>query len=131
MRPIQYLLLLIINVSCGYGGFSDSIIEDYEVTWDEDPHQQAICRKTSSTSCSVIVAEYIFAVGHNEEFIIAKQHPTNRLEVNTTITNYYIIDIRNEDEEIYGPLQEAVFNASREKFGIAHIEFDMIYSEAP
>jgi len=56
----------------------------------------------------VIIRHDVFAVGHNKDFIIAKQHPCedikphlldlDSLKPNKDVTKYYIIDIRNEDD---------------------------------
>jgi hypothetical protein len=57
--------------------------------------------KNSETSSVTVIPEYIFSVGHNSNYIIAKQHPKPERfssTVNTKITNYYIIDVKNSDE---------------------------------
>ncbi len=42
-----------------------------------------------------IVDQTVFAVGYNDDFIIAKRHPSTwDLEINRDITEYYLIDVR-------------------------------------
>ena len=42
-----------------------------------------------------IVDQTVFAVGYNDDFIIAKRHPSSwDLEIDRHITEYYLIDVR-------------------------------------
>jgi hypothetical protein len=53
-------------------------------------HLRTIRKKFSRVKCEV--PPYVFAAGHNDEFIIAKQHPSE--DLNTT--NYFIIDMHRK-----------------------------------
>ena len=143
----KYKLLVIFSslllVSC-FGLFdsdSDRIIGKYIIIWIDLPQNQTISEEIELNSESSIglIQEYVFAVGHNEDYIIAKQHPTsgfeNGFEINTKITNYFIIDMNRKTlkkgEKIFGPLKEVEFNKLRKKLKIESIEFDMNYPEKP
>ena len=65
---------------------------------------------------------YIFSVGFNDKFIIAKQHPLLGdfySKPNYEITNYYIIDIIKNNASyksgVNGPLDQMNFNKLLEK----------------
>lgn len=136
------LLLTSLLVTSCFGLFdnnSDRIIGKYIVLWIDLPQNQFISeeRELNSSSSMVLIEEYVFAVGHNNDFIIAKQHPTsgfkNGFEINTKITNYFIIDmnrkILKKGEKVFGPLTEIKFNELRQELKIENIEFDMNYPE--
>jgi hypothetical protein len=120
---------------------SDIITGRYKVLWIDLKEQQFICEESEkhSTSCLTLVPEYVFAVGHNDNFIIAKQHPTSSFEtgfkIDTSVTNYYIIDInrriKREGEKAIGPLTEEQFDRKRKEFKIERIKFEMTYPEIP
>jgi hypothetical protein len=69
-------------------------------------------------SCAISLAEVrccwsrlaFFAVGANERYVVAKQHPSG----DRTITNYFIIDrqkddIRSLESSVMGPMTEREF----------------------
>lgn len=129
---IVILGILTLNSCFMFDNDADNIIGKYEISWIDTPNTRSICKKYSETGSEVLVPEYVFAVGHNSEFIIAKQHPTNGFEsgykIDKSITNYFIVDIMKEGN-VYGPLSELDFNKKVSELAIEAIEFDQIYSE--
>lgn len=123
---------LILNSCFMFDSNSEKIIGNYEVLWIDTPNSRAVCERYSSTGSTVLIPEYVFAIGHNSEFIIAKQHPTNGFENNHKIdkskTNYYIVDIRNASK-VLGPLNKSTFHKKVLELNISGIEFDQIYPE--
>ena len=146
MKYKLYLLTLLsclLLTSC-FGLFdssSDRIIGKYIVLWIDLTQNQFISEETELNSSSSIglIEEYVFAVGHNNDYIIAKQHPTNGFkngfEINSKITNYFIIDmnrkILKKGNKVFGPLSKMKFNELRKELKIEYIEFDMNYQENP
>ena len=144
MKSKLYLIIILSSLlltSC-FGLFdssSDRIIGKYIVLWIDLPQNQFISEETelNSTSSMGLIEEYVFAVGHDNDYIIAKQHPTNGFEngfeINTKITNYFIIDmnrkILKKGEKVFGPLSEIKFNKLRKELKIENIEFDLTYPE--
>lgn len=120
---------------------SDTIIGRYKVLWIDLREQQFICEVSAehASSCFVLVPEYVFAAGHDDNFIIAKQHPTSGFEtgfkVDLSVTNYYIIDMNRKTKtggkKAIGPLTKLQFDRMRKDLKIEAIEFDMTYPEAP
>lgn len=120
---------------------SDRITGKYIVLWIDLPANQSISEQfeMGSSGSSQVVGEYVFAVGHNDDFIIAKQHPTTGFDdgfkVNPKITNYFIIDMNQKvikkGNNVWGPLSRKEFNELREELRIEDIEFDQVYPDRP
>ena len=127
---ILILGILTLNSCFIFDSDSDKIIGNYEVLWIDTPNSRAVCERYSSTASAVLIREYVFAVGHNSEFIIAKQHPTNGFEngyeIDKSITNYYIVDIRKESN-VLGPFNKSEFDQKVSELNIGSIEFDQTY----
>lgn len=139
---IKWIPLFIISVLLtGCFGLFDSgtkrITGKYIVVWIDLPRNQGIGEEIEGSPGSSIglVPEYVFAVGHNDDYIIAKQHPTsgfeNGFEIDTTITNYYLIDIHAQKDKVIGPMTKSTFDSTRIDLRIQNIEFDMIFKENP
>lgn len=89
-------ITFITGFSGCYGLFdsgSDRITGNCIVSWIDLQESQVI-RKTSNdchSGCEAITPDYIFSIGHNDYYIISKQHPTSGFEggykINTSITN--------------------------------------------
>jgi hypothetical protein len=142
-RMAIYWLIFLTSAGC-FGlidSSSDRIMGPYKVAWIDVYEQQFICedREDYPTICQTLVPEYVFAVGHDENFIIAKQHPTsgfdNGFKIDSTVTNYYILDTREEIEKlskkIIGPLTRKEFDEKRRQLRIEKIEFEMNYPDIP
>jgi|SRR6218665_440281 len=120
---------------------SDQITGKYIVLWIDLPANQTISEQfeVGSSGSSQVVGDYVFAVGHNDDFIIAKQHPSNGFEggfkVDTKITNYFIVDMNQKvikkGNNVWGPLSRKEFDEIREELRIEDIEFDQLYPEQP
>jgi hypothetical protein len=135
----SWILLAITLSGCLFDNGSNRIIGRYIVLWIDKPENQSLSLQsaTSASSSSEIILPYVFAVGHNDQFIIAKQHPTNgfvgRYKMDTSITHYYILDIKNkshfEDYTLYGPLTLAAFTNLSAQFDLQQVSFDMLYPD--
>ncbi|MEM0576697.1 DUF3997 domain-containing protein [Flavobacterium polysaccharolyticum] len=133
MKKIISLICLSIFVnSCAWFDESEhqKIIGQYEIGWNDLESNRAITKKigNSESNSNIIIGCYVFAVGHNESFIIAKQ----RQNFNTE-TNYYLIDIKKNEEDnskgILGPLNEVEFEKIKTKFNIENLKFDLIFAD--
>ncbi|WP_158977389.1 DUF3997 domain-containing protein [Cellulophaga sp. L1A9] len=124
--------ILTLNSCYLFDNDADKIIGKYEVSWIDTPNTRAVCERTSSTGYLGLISEYVFAVGHNSDFIIAKQHPTsgfkNGYEIDTTKTNYFIIDIRIQSK-VFGPMNKSNFESKVKELNISEIKFDQTYPE--
>lgn len=122
-----FIISIITLNSCGiFDSGSDTIVDDYDVTWI-DLHEQRALYKGEQ-----LVPPYVFAAGHNEKFIFAKQHPLveNDDIIDLKITNYFIIERSSEvfqDKKIYGPLTQNEFFNLCKHLEIENPEFDLTY----
>lgn len=143
MKKLLVLLSFFLLVSC-FGlidSNSERVIGNYIVVWIDLPANQSLSEEfeRGSSGSSEIVPDYVFAVGHNEDYIIAKQHPTNGSEggfvVDTTVTNYYIVDmnrkILKKRTKVFGHLNQNQFESLTRKLKIESLEFDQVYSNQP
>ena len=129
---VKFLITIFSSVflsSCLFDSDSDKIIGDYETVWIDIPQTRSINKGEE------IVPAYLSEIGHNSNFIIAKQQPIkqgNIVTVHTDTTNYYIITVSNnsfQDKPVYGPLSKNSFDSLRKNLKIENIKFDMFYPE--
>jgi hypothetical protein len=131
IHPITLFILILIP-SCGlFESTSDTIVGKFNVSFVDNVTWRSICLDNG-----ILVEPYVFAVGHNEKFIIAKQHPCarNEFKVNTSVTKYFIIDISKVDFKgngIYSSLDKPEFDSLSVSLKIGPITFDMNYPEQP
>ena len=111
-----------------------TIIYDYEVGWNDGVGNRSISKpdKACSGCYEVLVGGYVYAVGHNDSFIIAKQH----FGTDTSTTYYYVIDIKKNKKNggrkgVHESLNKSEFDSLRSKLKISDIPFDMNYPENP
>lgn len=140
VKKLFYLILLFVFIISCFGLFDsgeNQIVGNFYTVWIDEYSNRTIGIKNSETSSITVISEYVFSVGHNSNYIIAKQHPKPERfssAVNTNITNYYIVDIKNSDEfvqKIYGPFDENKFNGKLKELKADDIEFNLNYPENP
>ncbi|HMF70097.1 MAG TPA: DUF3997 domain-containing protein [Flavitalea sp.] len=133
MKALCYLLMslyLFIQFGCIGVAHNEKLIKNYFLgafDIDEELSLQAV---DSSGYAFDVVPATVYAVGFNDEYIIAKQHPLQNPE-NKSVTNYFIVPIGKppksyEHHELWGPLTIAEFEAKRKELGI-NFEFSKIF----
>lgn len=140
---VMFVSLSVLFTGCFglWDSGSDRITGKYIVLWVDLLENQVISEQfeMNSASSSQIVPAYVFAVGHNDNYIIAKQHPTSGLEggyeINTKITNYYIVDMNRKvltkGEKVFGPLNLNQFDSLRALLKIKDVKFNQNYPDKP
>lgn len=123
MKPIRRykeLLVSLLFIS-GCGGVSEYKVVGryYLVAVDYVKEGTSLNFQLDDNSSYGVVKETVFAVGFNESYIIAKQHPSN----NRAITNYFIVPIYTEntlwaEKGVIGPLTLEQFNEKRKELNI-------------
>ena len=129
------LTVVSVSTSCAWldDSFHEKIIDDYEIGWNDLVRNQNISKPIEGCSgCySTIVDGYVYAVGHNKNFIIAKQHAGG----NKNVSHYYIIDIKQNKgkyrEGVTGPVDKVAFDSLCNRLNILNISFDKNYAENP
>lgn len=124
-------------ISCDFGGDSseEHIIGEYYVGWIDMESNRAIYIKEMSESNSgqVIVSGYVFAVGNNDRYIVAKSLSGPK----STVDYYHIIDTKgyyhtNMDNNNYWEFSsEADFHRKLKTLGISSIKFNKNYHKDP
>ncbi|MDR0506007.1 MAG: hypothetical protein LBH32_04195 [Dysgonamonadaceae bacterium] len=68
----------------------------------------------------IIIGQTVYAAGYNNDVIIVKQHPHEFSKlIDKTITNYYILPIKNNPKnEAIGPLTLKQFNDKRKELNV-------------
>lgn len=129
------LIVSIAISGCAWFDRSDhkQIIGDYEVGWNDLVQNRSISKsiKNCSGCYNVLVDGYVYAVGHNDRFIVAKQHTGN-----DTAAYFHIIDIKRNEKfggknGVYASLNKIAFDSLRQRLSITNIPFDLNYAENP
>jgi hypothetical protein len=133
-RILKFTLVAITLTSCAWSDESShqSITKDYEIGWNDLESNRAITKKKQNSDIysDIIIGSYVFAVGNNDDFIIAKQRQNFDSEA-----VFYIIDINknqvDKSKGIYGPLNEKDFLRKKIKLNIQNLIFHLNFSEKP
>ncbi|HLX54181.1 MAG TPA: hypothetical protein VKR58_09575 [Aquella sp.] len=107
------------------GGFGldikDHLVGIYYLAAADDDRQCSLTTHEPSDGGNYgnVVNQTVFAVGYNEKYIIAKQHP----DENRKITNYFIVPVeqhitRENLKNLMGPLTYDQFLAKRHELSI-------------
>ncbi len=138
-KIIQLTIILTTGISLtGCFGFfdngSDKITGNYYVLWIDIQENQGIYEEEGTDGPLIgLIPEYVFEIGHDDNFIIAKQHPTSGFQsgyqINTEITNYFLIDMNAQKDKVTGPLSLSEFEQLRKQLGISNIGFNLTYPE--
>jgi hypothetical protein len=131
---ILTILCVILLTSCWwYKAFvyEEQIVDVYYLTACDSEEDMCI------QGDMVVIKSTVFAVGYNEDFIIAKQHPHEFAKpIDKSITNYYIIPLKNKvsefpDSNKIGPLTLEQFTEKRKELNVSDslkftIEFEKL-----
>ncbi len=114
-------ILLAFIIACGGIGFAyeKELPGKYCIQATDTLDQMSIAKMPSDDSnlYSGVIPATVFAVGWNEHFIIAKQHPRDSHNItNKDVTQFYIL--RVSDGTVSGPWAEPAFDAERKKLGV-------------
>jgi hypothetical protein len=137
---IAILIIIFMLTSCGFV-IKERIIYNYYLTATDIPEQLSLTYNDSRTpnSYTHIIQNTVFAVGHNDNYIIAKQHPCidtgGGIIENKSITNYYILQItslgngQTTSHMSGGPMTLEEFEKMRKQLNITNIEFTKVYHD--
>ncbi|MCC7521730.1 MAG: DUF3997 domain-containing protein [Flavobacteriaceae bacterium] len=98
------LLSLLLFQSCYFGAglVEENLTEDYSLFANNSMDEMSIWHHTAEYQNDLIVEETVFAVGYDDEFIIAKSHPKDSINrVNKKVTYYHIIKVDNNSKKEY------------------------------
>jgi len=118
------MLPALLLSGCGGIGFAykERLSDKYGLVAVDILEQMSVCEMLPDGGGVGVINETVFAVGWDEHYIIAKQHPAG----DKSITYFYIL--RVSDGTLTGPLDETKFTAERERIGVpAGLSFTLIF----
>ena len=130
----DYLLVFFLAgmlTSCGGFVYKKEVTNGYYLIAVDSDEQMALGRKSDSSYITVI-PETIFAIGWNESFIIAKQHPRasnfpQGYRVNKDETFFYLLRIK--DDQVFGPMSESAYLKKRNELRVdENLSFTKVFS---
>ena len=82
------LLILLVSCSLDKPKVSNNVVKDFNLGWWSELRYQGLYLNNdhSEFGGSLIIPETVYAIGFNQEFIIAKQHPNLKKEVEPRLT---------------------------------------------
>ena len=131
-KPLKVLILSSLTIAMSscilFDNGSDNIVDGYEVSWIDLHQNRAVYSKNEQ-----LVPPYVFAVGHNANYIFAKQYPL--LEdsdeiIDKSTVNFFIIKRtkgKQQSKIIFGPLTKNNFESMCKNLGINDPEFNLTY----
>ena len=87
----------------------------YALTWVDSYRSMSLSYSTGADSWGTVVESQVFAVGSDQRYIVARQHPKG----NRSITMYFIVDKARQPpwpdlaKTVVGPLSEQAFAAKQ------------------
>jgi hypothetical protein len=140
MKTILYITFILIFLSSCVGGLglavNERITGNYYLVAADDIEQLSLSYHTEDMEdiYGTVVGETVFAVGFNNHYIIVKQHPNIDFKVDKTITNYYILPLKEKINweninGLMGPLRFNEFNQKRKELNIEDLEFTINYKD--
>jgi hypothetical protein len=110
-RFVLFLYMACWILAAGCGLFDSGTVwrhGQYALIWIDLPDEVSLSYDVGNGGWTEKVNPRVFAVGANERYIVAKQHPGG----NKSITNYFIIDTKADSllkPGVVGPLTERDF----------------------
>ena len=121
---LNRLLLLLIGIALVGSGcdYRKDINSDYHLGCSDEEITMALYITIGDYKTEVVNST-VFAVGYNEDFIIAKQHPRYLWYSDKSRTNYFIIPLtepvsRSKTHNVIGPLSKDKFDSKNIELGI-------------
>ncbi|PQJ11599.1 hypothetical protein CJD36_007325 [Flavipsychrobacter stenotrophus] len=110
----------------------DRISGKYRMLAIDNYEQAALEYEADNGAGTEIIAEGVCAVGYNDKYIIAKQHPVVQNKVDRSVTNYFIVTIQlspGKDEPFLpaAPLSLKDFETQKHRLGIDDLAFTKVY----
>lgn len=92
----------------------------YALKWIDTPDDVWLEYRRAGGGSDIRVDPRVFAVGRNEHYVVAKQHPRG----DRSVTNFFVIDATRESprsgrgDVVRGPLTEAEFERLSHELGL-------------
>jgi hypothetical protein len=111
----------LLLMGCGMGSLHDEkLVGPYHLAAISTLEDMQVCYALSNGDTVGRIEGTVYAVGWNDHFIVAKQHPNS----NRSVTRFYILDISRDSTYanpgacVTGPLTEAEFRSMESLLGL-------------
>ena len=137
-RPLLTFLTILIGSSCAWTDSQEefSLINGYKVSWYDLESNRNLNRVVNGINdekyIQPLITDYIFEIGYDSTFIIAKTHP----KFDTTIVEYYVVntlyktDLKNL-KELYGPMNKVSYESLLNTLEIDSLNNSIYFNEIP
>jgi hypothetical protein len=113
MKHIRTVVLLVTSLLLSGCGFvhDERLTGNYRLIAVDVMEQMSVNHSLNNGSAVGRINETVFAVGWDQRYIVAKQHPNN----NRVVTNYYYLEMAKDSPyadpsaSVTGPLTETEF----------------------
>lgn len=116
--------------ACGFV-HDERLTGPYRAVAVDVDEQMSVCEGQPHEAVHCVVLATVFAIGHDDDFIIAKRHPMNEpteTAPDKSITEFWIV--RTGDGLVMGPLDEHRFEVERARLGVpADVDFSIVYDD--
>jgi hypothetical protein len=130
------IISIILFQGCyfGIGLVEQNLTDNFSLFANNSLDELSIWYKTDKHIASIIVKETVFAVGYNNDFIIAKSHPKDsNNEVLKELTYYHIIEISKiskSNPQISPRLPKEQYVSMRKQLNIPNdLDFEIVFEE--
>lgn len=128
----KFLIFLVLILSSCNSGIKKNFLGNFYLVAPDIDEQMALSYHVPSDGpiYGDVIKATVFAVGYNDKYIIAKQHPDN----NRAVTNYFILPIKTNFDwksknGLMGPLTLEQFKKISNDLKISKIEFSICYKD--
>jgi hypothetical protein len=132
-RFLLTLLLLLATLApgcLGGGVFSKERLVGRFAMWAVDglSDNSVVEESEDGHASRVLIPPTVFAVGFNNQFIIAKRHPKRGAQVDRANTEFYVVSVL--DGQVHGPVDSEKFLALRATLGVpASLDFSRVVQQ--
>lgn len=123
------LIMVFLLASCQDFVVDKTVIGRYHLIAVDEKEDLHLGYQLEDGNYIGIIHSVVYAAGHNDKYIIVKQHP----EANKIIVNYYIVPIypKNQywiEKEIFGPFNASQFEQKKKDLNMSNVEFTIVYN---
>ena len=125
-RNLAAIVIGLSPVACNLGfAYEERLSGDYGLIAIDVMEQMSVSKFRNGNGGVAVINQTVFAVGCNDEFLIAKQHP-NRGTIDRSVTNFYIF--RVTDGELFGPYTESEYRKARQRLQLPEaLQFTRVF----
>jgi hypothetical protein len=126
-----FLLAVTFAPGCVGGGvfFKERLVGRFAM-WAVDglADNSVVEESEDGRAARVLIPATVFAVGFNDQFVIAKRHPKSDHQIDSSTTEFYVVSVL--DGHVHGPVDYENFSALRARLGVpASLDFSRVIEQ--